>query len=81
MPAYHDPYRPTNLRDGDAPKAVEVTPEDEAKKVPSGTTKEILAWVDGDADRARQALEVEEAHDEPRKGVVKALNEIIAKED
>ncbi len=46
-------------------------------KVPAGTTKEVLAWVGDDKDRARAALEVEQKSGEPRKGLTRELEERV----
>jgi hypothetical protein len=45
--------------------------------VPSGTVPEILTWVGEDKERAQRALEVENADEKPRKGLIKALSELI----
>lgn len=82
MAHFHDPYRASSARGDDAPKAAAVAaPQNEEDKVPSGTTKEVLAWVNGDKDRARRALEAEQADSSPRKGVVNELNEILAEDE
>ncbi len=81
MSHFHDPYRPSARRSGDAPKAVAPEPVDEAKAVPAGTSREVLAWVDGDSEKARLALAAEESDASPRKGLVKELNELIAEDD
>ena len=44
---------------------------------PRGTVSEILAWVDGDADKATQALEAENATGAPRKGLVAELSKLL----
>ena len=45
--------------------------------VPSGTTDEVLAWVNEDpAGRAAAALAVEQGRDKPRKGLVEALEKL-----
>ncbi|MFG3585131.1 hypothetical protein [Streptomyces sp. NPDC047990] len=41
-----------------------------------GTAKEVLAWVDGDQDRAQVALDAEQAKDSPRSTLVKTLQKI-----
>lgn len=43
---------------------------------PAGNIDEILAWVGGDADRARLALEAEEAQSKPRVTLLEELREI-----
>lgn len=77
--SYHDPYRPSSARGegASAPKAEVYKEPDPETTVPDGTTKEVLAWVGNDADKAKLALDKEESHDEPRKGLVKELNSII----
>lgn len=79
MSHFHDPFRPSSARpDGyQTPSAQSSESEDTSSNVPSGTTKEVLAWVDGDKERAQQALDVEESHDDPRKGLVKELNQVL----
>ena len=52
---------------------------DESEPVPDGSTADVLAWVDGDKDRARRALEKEQATETPRKGLSNELNDIINK--
>lgn len=78
---FHDPYRPASaIGDGaSAPKAE--VPEDESTKVPTGTTKEILAWVGDDQERAEQALDAEEKHDTPRVGLVRELRKIAGADE
>lgn len=50
-------------------------PEEPAGNVPpvDGTIDALMAWVDGDKDRAKTALEAEQAKDKPRSTVVKRL--------
>jgi len=43
--------------------------------VPKGTTREILAWVGDDKERAVQALDTEALDNTPRKGLVRELFE------
>lgn len=43
--------------------------------VPEGTVSEIMRWVGEDVERAKRALEVEQAHEKPRKSLVEQLNE------
>lgn len=45
-------------------------------RVPEGSEREVLAWVDGDADRAAAALGVEEARETPRKGLLGKLRQL-----
>lgn len=41
------------------------------------TAKAIVAWVDGDPDRARIALDAEQASTKPRKSVLEPLAELL----
>ena len=50
-----------------------MSPED----VPSGTVPEILSWIGEDPVRAQKALDQETANAKPRRGLVKAITEII----
>lgn len=54
-------------------KAPEAPPVSE---VPAGSINEVLAWVDGDKDRAKIALKEEKAG-AGRKTLVKGLEEIL----
>jgi hypothetical protein len=84
MAFFHDPYRPQSAwgdDDNQGPKAASQEPEDEANEVPTGTTKEILAWAGDDKERAQRALDAENENDEPRKGLVKELNARLEKDD
>lgn len=51
--------------------------ETPAIEVPAGTTKEVLAWVGDDQDKARAALAAEQASDEPRTGLSRKLEELV----
>lgn len=46
--------------------------------VPDGTIDEILAWVDGNPERALQAYEVEETRDKPRSTLLAKLEELVS---
>ena len=46
-----------------------------------GTIDDLMAWVDGDAERAAQALEAEQAKDKPRSTVVKRLSALAGAEE
>ena len=83
MPSFHDPFRPkSRIPEGyESTKAEVHDPAEEANKVPSGTLKELKAWIDDDPDRAQAALDAEEAHEEPRKSVIAELKKIIKKAD
>lgn len=75
--AQYDPFR------GSKPKKVEPEVEETAVEeqdenaVPSGTTKEVLAWVGEDKDRAQRALDKEKADKKPRTGLTKELEELL----
>lgn len=77
MPFFHDPYRPKANQPLDVDGEAAQTDSKPADNVPSGTTKEVLAWVDGDRDKAQQALDKEQSNNEPRKGLVRELNEVL----
>lgn len=54
------------------------TPEESiSSAVPVGTAKEILEWVGGDAERALEAIESEEAAEKPRKVLLADLEKIV----
>lgn len=59
----------------------EPEPEQVDEGVPSGTSKEVLAWVGDDKEKAKKALEAEESYDKPRSGLVKSLREVASEED
>lgn len=46
-----------------------------------GTIDDLMAWVDGDRERAAQALEAEQAKDKPRSTVVKRLTALADTEE
>jgi hypothetical protein len=46
--------------------------------VPDGTVNEVLDWVDGDPERALQALLVEQESDKPRSTLVAKLDELMS---
>lgn len=46
-----------------------------------GTIDDLMAWVDGDPDRAAQALAAEQAKDKPRSTVVKRLAALADSEE
>ncbi|MCW2900235.1 MAG: hypothetical protein JWO67_2500 [Streptosporangiaceae bacterium] len=45
--------------------------------VPEGSAKQVLDWVGEDADKAKAALEAEQAKDKPRGGLVTSLTKLI----
>jgi hypothetical protein len=63
-----------DVDDSVAPSGNEEVEED---SVPEGTVNEVNEWVDGDADRARRALDAENARSKPRKSLVEDLNNVI----
>ncbi len=46
-------------------------------ELPQGTTKELVAWVDGDLVRAQAIIDAELATDQPRKGLLSELQELV----
>ena len=59
------------------PEQVAIVIAEVTEELPVGTTKELLAWVGADKDRAQKVLDLEKADAKPRAGLVKALNEIL----
>lgn len=58
---------------------IDLTQDSDENAVPVGTTREMLAWVDGDVEKAKRALEVEEAKgDAGLKGLKRELQKLIA---
>lgn len=55
----------------------EVEVDDSDSEVPEGTVREVLDWVDGDAEKAQKALDVENAKENPRKSLVSQLEDIV----
>lgn len=55
----------------------EVEVDDAESEVPEGTVREVLDWVDGDAEKAQKALDVENAKESPRKSLVSQLEDIV----
>lgn len=82
MSASHNPYAP-RVKAPAATVAVEKTEEvqesvetaPEPQGVPDGPAAEVLEWVGDDKDRAKAALEAEEA-DQQRVGLTKKLKEL-----
>lgn len=74
-----DDAAPASEAETTAEPVVEVTATLDAEHVvvPEGTTKEVLAWVGDDKDRAQAALAAEKASDEPRKGLTRELEELL----
>ncbi|MGW1160366.1 hypothetical protein ACWD48_19540 [Streptomyces sp. NPDC002519] len=46
-----------------------------------GTIDDLMSWVDGDPDRASQALDAEQSKDKPRSTVVKRLSALAGDEE
>lgn len=49
----------------------------EENKTPTGTSKELLAWVGTDPERAQRVLDQENATDKPRKTLVEPLEKLL----
>lgn len=58
----------------EAPVTEDPAKPDTQEAVPVGTIAEVLAWVDGDRDRAARALAAEEAG-QNRKSLIKSLTD------
>lgn len=71
MTYFHDPFRRSPDLKNAAPK------EPEPEPVPTGTSKEVLAWVGDDKERAQRALDAEKSNTKPRVTLVNELTEII----
>jgi len=82
MSTSHNPYAP-RVKASEAAVEVEKTEEvqesvetaPEPQGVPDGPAAEVLEWVGDDKDRAKQALEAEEAGQQ-RVGLTKKLKEL-----
>jgi hypothetical protein len=61
----------------EAPPVETVDPDTRAD-VPDGTAAEVLAWVDGDAERALLAYDVESAREKPRSTLLAKLDELVS---
>lgn len=84
MPA-HDPFAPSSgakLDSSDASAegapAPEPAEEPVTDDVPKGTVKEVEAWVGDDKERAQAVLVAENESGEPRKSLVKAMEDLLA---
>lgn len=86
MPTSHNPYAPhvkateaklTVEAEKDAPEAIEEenAAEGATQGVPEGSAAEVLEWVGGDKDRAKEALEVEDKGQQ-RIGLTRKLKEL-----
>lgn len=54
-----------------------VEPVVEEFDLEGSTAKEIDAWVDGDKEKAQQALDAEQTRPAPREGLMRKLNKIL----
>jgi hypothetical protein len=61
----------------EAPPVETVDPDTHAD-VPDGTAAEVLAWVDGDAERALLAYAFESAREKPRSTLLAKLDELAS---
>ena len=52
-----------------------------AEAVPSGSVKEVLAWIGDNEDRAARALDAEYERDEPRVTVIEGIEKVIELEE
>jgi hypothetical protein len=81
-----NPYKPHKVASIKDTVVEEAVPEGTAKEettvieetVPDGAAKDVLAWVGEDKTRAQLALDTENARENPRKGVLTALKELLA---
>lgn len=84
-----NPYEPLSTasenlkKDNSAEEVVETTEENTSadnsttENVPDGNISEINEWVGDDKDRAQLALDAENEQENPRKTLVKHLEEVI----
>jgi hypothetical protein len=72
-PTVSDPTTPTRVQAPEGTTPVEVSSDD---VVPTGTPREVLAWVGADQDRARRAAEVERARPAQRKSLLADLEKL-----
>lgn len=73
-------YYPVDEFGKQAGKAVTVHTDDgrdDASAVPEGSISKVREWVGYDPNRAKAALLVEHARDEPRKGLLEALEPLV----
>jgi hypothetical protein len=59
------------------PESEQIDAPDESGFNPDGKIEDILAWVDGDHDRARRALDAEQAKPTVRPRLVGKLTELL----
>lgn len=74
--AYIDPFAPKGPAVDVASEGSDGS-ESHENGVPKGSSKEVLAWVGDDPERALLALEAEQAEDKPRKGLVSDLEDLV----
>jgi hypothetical protein len=85
---YVGPYVPPRLPSTPATRSTPAVPAPAASEQPpagggqgggvaDGTEKEVLGWVGEDSDRAAAALAAEQAKDQPRKGLVGKLEQLL----
>lgn len=67
----------THLPHGNYPSKNVKVREEKEKETPTGTPKEILAWVGDDTERAQRALDQEKASAKPRKTLVEPLEKLL----
>lgn len=82
------PEGSVEVLEADPEPAPEPPKEPEAPAPPAGdeppvdgTIDDLMSWVNGDKDRAAQALEAEQAKDKPRSTVVKRLSAMVGDEE
>jgi hypothetical protein len=76
MGHFHDPFRAEVVYSSE-PYTPPAPVEPEKPTAPTGTSREILAWVGDDKERAQLALDAELAADRPRKGLVDDLEKLV----
>ncbi|MFF7191756.1 hypothetical protein ACFZAR_42945 [Streptomyces sp. NPDC008222] len=63
------------------PKEPEAPASADGEPPVEGTIDDLMSWVDGDPERAAQALQAEQAKDKPRSTVVKRLASLVGDEE
>lgn len=73
-----NPYEPlSNASDYTKNEEPEITSEVNTEEIPEGNISELKDWVGDDKDRAQLVLDDENSQDNPRKTLVKHLEEVI----
>lgn len=73
-----NPYEPlSNASDYTKNEEPETTSEVNTEEIPEGNISELKDWVGDDKDRAQLVLDDENSQDNPRKTLVKHLEEVI----